>query len=218
MEQKKYVVFFDLDKTLLRVNSSVPLILSAYKKGLIKTSGVLHALMLSLIYKLRLSNTIKITKSMTSWLEGISESTVIELSERIVNEKLVHKIRPFITDEIERHKAKDAWLVILSASMHYTCDPIAKYLKIDDVICSSMEVVDGVFTGKPQGNICIEQEKEIRMRAYCHESDFNLKEAFCYADSFSDRFIMEICGNPVCVYPDSRLRRLAKVKDWRLIK
>lgn len=217
-QQEKYVVFFDLDKTLLSVNSSVPLVLSAYKKGLLRTSGLLHALMLSLIYKLRLGNAIKITHSMASWLKGIPESTVIELSEKIVKEKLTHKIRPSLVREIERHKAKGARLVILSASLPYTCELIAGYMKIDDVICSSMEVAEGIFTGKPLGNICIGQEKEIRMRAYCRNEWFKLNDAYCYGDSYSDRFIMEICGNPVCVYPDGRLRKLAKARNWRLIK
>lgn len=217
-QKEKYVVFFDLDKTLLSVNSSVPLILAAYKKRLLKTSSLLHAIILSVIYKMRLGNTKKITESMASWLKGIPESTVIELSKQLVEKRLIHKIRPAVTEEINRHKAKGARLVILSASMPYTCKPIATHLKIDEVICSSMEVVEGIFTGRPQGNICIEQEKEIRLRAYCHDSAFNLKDAYCYGDSYSDRFIMKICGYPVCVYPDSRLRKLAETRNWLLLK
>ena len=217
-QQEKYVVFFDLDKTLLTINSSVSLILTAYKKGLLKTSGLLKAVLLSIIYKLRLGNTIDITKSMASWLNGIPESTVIEMSEQLVRGKLIPKIRPSMIDEIEGHKAKGAQLVILSASLPYTCEPIAKHLHIDDVICSSMEVVDGVFTGNPKGNICIEQEKEIRMRDYCSNASFSLDDAYCYGDSYSDRYIMKICGNPVCVAPDSRLRKLARARNWKLIQ
>lgn len=217
-QQEKYVVFLDLDKTLLTINSSVPLILAAYKKGLLKTSGLLKAVLLSVIYKLRLGNTVDITKSMASWLNGIPESTVIELSEQLVRENLIPKIRPSVIDEIEGHKAKGAQLVILSASLAYTCEPIARHLHIDDVICSTMEVVDGVFTGKPMGNICIEQEKEIRMRTYCSNASFSLDDAYCYGDSYSDRYIMKICGNPVCVSPDSRLHRLAGAGNWRVIR
>ncbi|MBE0649488.1 MAG: HAD-IB family hydrolase [Bacteroidales bacterium] len=216
-QQEKYVVFFDLDKTLLNINSSVPLILAAYKKGLLKTPSLLKAVMLSVIYKLRLGNTINITESMASWLNGLHESTVIELSGQLVKEKLIHKIRPSVIEEIKRHKTRGARMVILSASLPYTCEPIARHLKFDDVLCSSMEVVEGVFTGKPLGNICIEKEKEIRMRDYCLEKAFNLQDVWCFGDSYSDRFIMEICGNPVCVHPDSRLRKLAKNKNWKLM-
>ncbi len=217
-QQEKYVAFFDLDKTLLTINSSVPLILSAYKKGFLKTSSLLEAVMLSVIYKLRLGIPVKITNSMTSWLHGIPESTVIELSEQLVRGELIPKIRSSVVEEIEGHEAKGTRIVIFFASMLYTCEPIARHLHINDVICSSMEVVEGVFTGKPQGNICIEQEKEIRMRAYCRNASFNLQDAYCYGDSYSDRFIMELCGNPVCVTPDSRLRRLAGARNWRLIQ
>ena len=216
--QGEYVVFFDMDKTLLSVNSSVPLIISAYKKGLLRTSSLLKATLLSIIYKLHLGNTRDITKSMALWLKGIPESTVIELSEQLVKVNLIHKIRPSIKKEIEQHMAKGARLVILSASLPYTCFPIARHLKIDDVICSSMEIIDGIFTGKPKGEICIGHEKEIRMQNYCSQFRFKLEEAYCYGDSYSDRFIMEKCGNPVCVNPEGRLRKLADAKKWRLLK
>ncbi len=218
MKQEKYVVFFDLDKTLLAVNSSVPLILAAYKRKLLTTASLLHAVRLSLAYKLRLGNTVRITEAMVSWLKGIPEATVRELSEHIVQEKLIYEIRPAIIREIKDHKTRGARIVMLSASMSYTCEPIAQYLHFDDVICSAMEVVDGVFTGKPRGRICIGEEKEVRMRAYCEQTAFDLKEAWCYGDSYSDRFIMEICGNPVCVAPDKRLSRLAKTGSWRVIE
>lgn len=217
VHQEKYIAFFDLDKTLLSVNSSVPLILKAYKRGLMKTSSLLKAVLLSVIYKLRLKNTMDITESMAFWLQGIPEETVAALSEQMVSEQLVHRIRPAVLKEIEHHKSQGARVVILSASLPYTCKPLARHLQIDDVICSSMEVIEGKFTGKPEGKICIEREKEVRVRQYCDEK-CELQQAWCYGDSYSDRFIMEVCGNVVCVAPDSRLKKLAKMRNWKVIR
>lgn len=214
--QKKYIAFFDLDKTVLSVNSSVPLILKAYQRGLMPTSSLLKAVWLSIVYKLRLQNTVDITESMAFWLKGIPEDTVATLSEQMVSQKLIRRIRPAILKEIEHHRSQGARVVILSASLPYTCKPLARHLHMDDVICSSMEVVDGKFTGKPDGKICIEEEKEIRVRQYCGQ-DCVLQEAWCYGDSYSDRFIMDVCGNVVCVSPDSRLKKLAKSRGWKVI-
>lgn len=209
-QQEKYVAFFDIDKTLLTVNSSIPLILTSYKRGLMKTTDLLKAVWLSIVYKLRIRNAIDATEAMAFWLKGVTETTVAEISRQLVTDKLIPSLRASVLKEIEYHKSKGARMVILSASLSYTCNPLARHLDIDDVICSSMEVKNGVFTGKPQGNICIEGEKEIRMRDYCQQNGFDLQKAYCYGDSYSDRFIMEACGNPVCVSPDSRLQKLAK--------
>ncbi|MBN2614883.1 MAG: HAD family phosphatase [Bacteroidales bacterium] len=215
--QEKYIAFFDIDKTVLSVNSSVPLILKAYKMGLMPTASLLKAIGLSVVYKLRLRNTIDITESMAFWLKGIPEDTVAKLSEQLVSEKLVHRIRPSVLQEIEYHRSQGARVVILSASLPYTSIPLARHLHMDDVICSSMEVVDGKFTGKPKGKICIEKEKEVRVRQYCSKG-CAVEQAWCYGDSYSDRYVMEICGHVVCVTPDSRLKKLAKIRNWKVIR
>ena len=215
-QEKRYAVFIDLDRTLLTINSSIPLILMSYKRGLMKTPALLKAVWLSIIYKLRLKNAIDATNAMAFWLKGVPETTVAEISKQLVEEKLIPRLRPSMLQEIEQHRAHGARLVILSASLPYTCEPLAQQLKIDDMICSTMDVKKGLFTGK--GNICIEKEKEIRMREYCRNTSIALKDVYAYGDSYSDRFVLKTCGHPVAVSPDKRLRTLARRYQWNIIK
>ncbi len=35
---------------------------------------------------------------------------------------------------------------------------------------------------------------------------------------FFDRFVMELVGNPICVAPDRRLRKLSKIKKWLILE
>ena len=214
----KYIVILDLDKTLLSINSGKTLTLESYKSGLLSTINLTKAIILSTIYKLRLKNPVRITELMVKWLKGVPESSVKELTKQLVKQMLIPAIRPSIIKEIELHKKQGAHIVLLSAALQYVCKPIANYLKIDAIICSSMEIVNGVFTGKPQGQICMEKEKAIQIRKYCFNNSYNLKEAYCYADSFSDRFVMEISGNPICVAPDKKLRKLSEINSWRVIE
>ena len=217
-KNETYVVFVDLDKTLLSINSGPALVLTAYKKGLMTTWGLVKAILLSLMYKLRLKNTEELAKSMAKWLKGIPETSLISLSKKLVDEKLILKLRSSILDEIEQHKKKGANLVILSAALPYICDPIAAYLGIKDVICSGMETVDGVFTGKPLGLICLGREKEIRARQYCFNNSYKIQEAYSYGDSYPDRFILQSTGNSISVSPDQRLRKLAKKRNWQIME
>ena len=215
--KKGYIVFFDLDKTLLSVNSGKVLAWAAYKDGLLTTNNLIRAVFLSLIYKLHLLNSLKITVLMVKWLKGIPETTVKVFAKKLVEEKLINTIRPSMLKEIKKHKKRGAQIIILSAALPYVCQPLADYLKIDGVICSAMEIDQGLFTGKPHGKMCIEEEKAIRIREYCQKYSFSLKDAFCYGDSYSDRFVLKTVGNPICVKPDKKLYNLAITEDWILM-
>ena len=216
-QNKTYIVFFDLDKTLLSVNSGKELILLAHKKGLMATCDLIRAIILAIIFKLKLRNPVIVTKLMAKWLKGISEKELSNLSGQLVEQSLIGKIRPSMIREIELHKKKGAYIVLLSAALPYICEPIAKHLAIDDVICSNMETAKGMFTGKPLGNICIGEEKEIRARQYCNKKSFQMQTAYAYGDSYTDLFILKSVGNPVCVAADKKLRKSSEKNAWKVI-
>ena len=216
-QNKTYIVFFDLDKTLLSINSGKELILLAHKKGLMSTRDLIRAIILAIIFKLKLRNPIVVTRLMAKWLKGISEKELSKLSGQLVEQSLIGKIRPSMIQEIELHKKKGAHIVLLSAALPYICEPIAKHLALDNVICSSMETAEGMFTGKPLGNICIGEEKEIRARQYCDEKSFQMQNAYAYGDSYTDQFILKAVGNPVCVAADKKLRELSSKNAWKMI-
>ena len=58
MMNKKYdyVAFFDLDKTIIRVNSGEVLVRQAYRTGLMSAKDVLKGIYFSILYKLELKN------------------------------------------------------------------------------------------------------------------------------------------------------------------
>jgi len=80
-----------------------------------------------------------------------------------------------------------------------------------------MEVADGVFTGSPENNFCIGDEKRLRLMQYCEMRNYFLSEAFYYGDSISDLTALKAVGNPVCVQPDRKLSRIVHEKGWRIL-
>ena len=53
---KGYIAFFDLDRTITSVISGRAIALMAYRKGLLKNYSFLRAILLSVLYKLRLKD------------------------------------------------------------------------------------------------------------------------------------------------------------------
>jgi len=136
----KYIAFFDLDGTLLNVNSGEVLVHMAYKKGYMKKKDLWEAFYLAFIYKFKLQETSKIIEKMPKWLSGLSEKGIEAFTQKMFDEILVHTIRQKIYDELKKHQQQDGMLVILSAAFNYVCSPLASHLKFDDTICSHLEV------------------------------------------------------------------------------
>jgi HAD superfamily hydrolase (TIGR01490 family) len=209
-----YIAFFDVDQTLLQVNSGNILVKRGWQKGMVKTKDIIHALYLSLLFRFRLRDTEEIIGEMAGWVKGLSEESVKQLCEEVFLSSLSHAIRPEIYAEIRFHQERNARIVILSSAIQFVCMPLAKLLAIDDVICTELEVREGVFTGRFTGEPCFGSVKVKRLREYCLEKKCSLENVYYYADSISDFQALDAVGYPVCVNPDKKLAGIANEKHW----
>jgi putative phosphoserine phosphatase/1-acylglycerol-3-phosphate O-acyltransferase len=204
-EAKRYVAFFDLDKTLLSINSGSILVREAYKRGLMSTSDLVNAIYLSFLYKFHLRDTALIVAGMGRWLKGVTVEEVDVLSEHVVKKHLIDAIRPEIFSEINYHRQNRAEIVILSSAIIQICKPLGSYIGADNIICSA------------ENKFCLEDEKRMRLLQYCEMRNYSLDEAFYYGDSISDLSALEVVGHPVCVQPDRKLSRIAHENGWRIL-
>lgn len=213
-----YVAAFDLDKTIISINSSRLIVQVSRRLGLMRKRDFLRAILFSIIYKFDLRDANKIVADMTKWLKGLKEADIISLLEEHVVKDVLELVRPEILKRIELHRKENARIVLLSSAMPYICNPIASYLKMDDVISSELEVENGVFTGKPIGRLNFGKQKAITMKKFCEENDYSLAESYYYGDAFTDRFVLDAVGHAVCVRPEIKLRSMAKRKGWEILE
>jgi HAD superfamily hydrolase (TIGR01490 family) len=217
LKAKSYIAFFDLDKTILTVNSGSLLVKLAYKRGLMSNYNLMNAIIQGYLYKYNLRDTTTIISKMGTWLKGLEKSVLDEFSKDVVNNYLVSMIRPGIVEEINFHKQNNAGVVILSSAILPICEAIGKHLEIEEMICTTMEVSDGVLTGNPVGKFCFGDEKRIRLLKYCETYEHNPRSAWYYADSISDLPAFEVVDHPICVSPDKKLTGVARKNGWRII-
>ena len=214
MRKSTYIAFFDLDGTILSSNSGKILVRSAYQAGLMKKKEVVYGIYLSLLNRFNLKNPARIIEKMAKWVEGLPENLLVDFSNKIFDQYLRSSIYSEIQSEIEFHKKRQARIVILSSAVHSICLPVAHFLDMDDIISSKLEVVDGVYTGYPSGNFCFGDEKLYRLRDYCEIYQCLPVDAYYYGDSISDLPVLDGVGNPVCVNPDKKLKRVARINNW----
>jgi HAD superfamily hydrolase (TIGR01490 family) len=216
-QTKSYVAFFDLDRTIISLNSGSLLVRQAYKNGVMNAGNLINAIFQSYLYKFNLRDTNLIISKMGTWLKGLRQESIDELSKEVIDKYLKDSIRPEIVKEIDFHKEKNGATVILSSAISSICEPLGRHLAVDDIICTTMETSKGILTGAPVGSFCFGDEKRIRLFSYCKTTHFNPSEAWYYADSISDLPVLEVVGNPVCVTPDKKLARIAVERGWKVL-
>lgn len=214
---KSYVAFFDVDHTILNVNSGRILAHFAHQNKILSTRNLLTGLAYGSCYKMGIMHPEKIITHMMSWFKGITEDELKEMSSKIFDRYLRGSIRENIREEINFHKGQNAKTVILSAAISYICIPIMENLNFDELICTDLEVEDGIFTGRASGNYCYGDEKSRRAEQYCQINGCHIDQAYFYSDSMADYPFLLNVGHPVCVSPEPRLKRIAQQKGWRIL-
>jgi HAD superfamily hydrolase (TIGR01490 family) len=214
---KRYIAFFDLDRTIIKEISGSALARRAFREGLMSWSSFANAIYLYVLYKLRLRDPLKVIDDMVGWVKGMPEALMVELSSKVVREVLYPSVFTEAITEINIHKTKDAKITILSSGLNTVCSEMSEKLGLDDMICSSLEVKNGYLTGKPAGRLCFGEEKLYRLTGYCKLHNINEADSWYYGDSISDLPVLMAVGNPVCVNPDRKLKKEALNRGWKIV-
>jgi HAD superfamily hydrolase (TIGR01490 family) len=136
----------------------------------------------------------------------------------------VRVVRPHISDrgrhEVAQKRSEGHVCAILSASTPYLTEPLAEDLGIEHVLCTRLEVDDGVFTGGWEAPLCYGTGKVERAQKWALDHGVDLARSTFYTDSISDLPMLEAVGAPRVVNPDPRLRLLAArrrypVESWK---
>ena len=216
-EKFDYIAFYDLDHTILEDNSATHLVHEARKRGIMSGRRFRHAVWLSILYKLRIGDSTKMIIRMLSWLNGLRKDDIELLCVDVFSKHLVPKIRPEILETIDEHRSKGGGVVLLSSSSEPLCRQVFIHLKMDDLISSKLESVNGILTGKTQGKLVYGKEKEERLVDYCIKNGYSQEDAYYYGDSYTDEYVMKAVGHPVAVDPDKKLLSIALKNDWTII-
>jgi putative phosphoserine phosphatase/1-acylglycerol-3-phosphate O-acyltransferase len=85
---------------------------------------------------------------------------------------------------------------------------------ISHVLCTRLEVENGIFTGRVVHPTCYGEGKAQAARRLAAEHDLDLEESYSYTDSHEDLPLLEAVGKPRPLNPNRRLAQLAKERRW----
>jgi HAD superfamily hydrolase (TIGR01490 family) len=212
------IAFFDLDLTLLSVNSATLWIRYELALGHINSWQALRAASWMARYRLGFATLGDAIREAIATLNGVPERDLRERTARFYQSRVRGLFRPGALDALKDHRRAGDRCVLLTSSSSYLSELVAQELGLDGVICNRFELdARGLHTGRPLGELCYGPGKLVGALDYAQKAGMALPACAFYTDSFSDVPVLEAVGTPVAVNPDQRLRRLARRHGWRIV-
>jgi HAD superfamily hydrolase (TIGR01490 family) len=151
------------------------------------------------------------------FLAGLPASLLEKTGREVYEKKIAADLFPGALSLIRDISAKGGRIVLASSSFDFIVKPLAEYLKAEAVLTSTLELVDGVSTGRFEGPLLFGPAKLERARAYAEKSGLALSDCSFYSDSIHDMPLLLEVGEPVAVNPDHRLAAEARARGWKVL-
>ncbi|MEM7018723.1 MAG: HAD-IB family hydrolase [Pseudomonadota bacterium] len=150
-------------------------------------------------------------------LRGQSDEENTDFGERVFAKRIGRKIFPEAREIINAHREMGHTVGLVSSATQYQVLPVARELDFEHIRCTIMEVVDGVCTGRVDGDPCYGERKADAIEDIAEEESVDLAESYFYSDGSEDIPSFELVGNPCAVNPDDELTDAAKASGWPML-
>ncbi len=205
--------FFDMDNTLLTVDTALSWTRFLYRRGELPAAMVAKAMYWATLYKLALLDMDSVFTNLCTDLAGDSEAEMIAKCDIWYREHVAPFVAPAARVAVERHRQQGHIVVLATGSTAYAARPVARDVGIEHVLSSELEVEAGAFTGKPRA-LCFGHHKVTLAERWATAHGVDLARSYFYSDSYNDLPMLERVGTAIAINPDTRLARHAKQRGW----
>lgn len=210
----KIGAFFDLDQTLLAGFSAGAFFRERLVTGRMSPRELGESVVGALSFSLGRTGFSGLVTATTAAYRGLAETAMQEVGEEVFRKHLATSIYPESRALVKAHQDMGHTVAIISSATRYQAEPLARDMGIEHVLCTRLEVDDGVFTGRVLRPTCYGEGKAQAARDLSLHHDLDLRESYFYSDSHEDLPLLELVGRPRPLNPNSRLAQIAKERGW----
>lgn len=215
MTTSSRAAFFDVDRTLLRIDTGTSWMRFLHSRGEISTLAMARVLYWGLLYRAAVLDLESLATRLAADMAGGREDELIAKSRIWHAAHVGHQVAHEARSAVETHRRRGDVVVLLTATTQYAAEEIGRDLAIDHTLCSRLEVQGGVFTGRLV-QLCYGPNKVDLAERFAAENDVDLARSYFYSDSYNDLPMLRRVGVPVAVNPDARLWWHARRAGWRV--
>ena len=215
-KELRSAAFFDVDHTVLSINSGTAWIRNLRRQGRISWKQTLRSIGWLLQYRASLLDFEAMTRRALRDYRGLEADVLRDEVREWFHREVEPTISPHARACIEEHRARGHVLVLLTSATRYLSLPLAERLSIEHVLCTDLEEHQGRLTGHTRLPVCYGAGKVHWAERFSREHGVDLAHSYFYSDSYSDLPMLMRVGEPRVVNPDPRLRRRARAEGWRV--
>ncbi len=210
----RIAALFDLDQTLLAGFSATSFFRERFVSGRMAPRELGESLLGGLAFALGRTGFSGLMSASTAAYRGTAEAVLEEIGEEVFRKHLATKIYPESRALVEAHRRRGHTIAIISSATRYQAVPVARDLGIGHVMCTELEVANGVFTGRVVRPTCYGEGKATAARRLAVEHGLDLAQSYFYSDSHEDLPLLEAVGKPRPLNPNRELAQIAKERRW----
>ncbi|MCU1595630.1 MAG: transferase [Frankiales bacterium] len=209
--------FFDFDGTLIAGYSAADFSKSRLRSRQVSVGEVLRLLAFTVeaaAGRAHLADMLSLNAR--SW-QGKTHEEMQELGRQLFESSIGKRAFPEMRDLVREHLRRGHTVVLTSSATSYQIEPMAAVLGVEHVVCTRLEVVDGVLSGKVLGTAPWGPGKADAVQVFASEHGIDLAQSFAYADGDEDVPLLHLVGHPRAVNPGGRLSAVARRRGWPVL-
>jgi len=213
-EGPQIVAFFDFDGTLIDGYSAVAFFRDRLRNRGVNARQLIDAVVQTVNVEARGHDVDRLMNLGVGALSGWSLEDVQQMGERVFRSNIAATIYPEARMLIAAHKRRGHTIVMASSATSFQVEAAAADLGIDEVLCTQVDVVDGLLTGLVSGPILWGDNKALAVREFAAECDIDLGDCYAYGNGEEDVAYLESVGHPRPLNPDDGLVKVARDRSW----
>ena len=210
--------FFDFDKTIIAGYSAKSFLTEQLKSGGISPRDVVKQLRAAAGFSRGKMNFSAFMAETAGAFRGQAEYVFEEFGEEVYRKKVAGAIYPEARKLLQAHRDMGHTIAIVSSATLYQIEPAARELDIEYIMCTDLEIKDGIFTGEVISPTCFGSGKRYAAEDFCNEMGTHMSDSFFYTDSEDDLPLLEVVGHPRVVNPSKALARVARQRSYPVCK
>ena len=209
---------FDLDRTLVRVNTGSLYLRWQRERGLVRRRQLVRGMWWMARYAFGNLDADAIASRAARNLRGTDEAQFRLEMKDWVHVAVAHHVSEAARREVTRREREGYLCAIVTGSTVYSAEPLAALLGIEHVLASQLCVENGALTGDMVRPLCFGVGKVTLAEAWAGAHDVDLAASVFYSDSISDMPLFERVGERFAVNPDPRLTWTARRRGWPILR
>ena len=214
------LVLFDLDHTLLDGDSDVLWCDFLIARGVLERSS--FAPRNADVETRYRAGTVDVAEFANFYVGTLAGRTRVQwepLRQQFLRTEIVPRIPRAALELVQRHQDAGDLVLMTTATNRFITELTAGHFKIEHLIATEPEIVDGVFSGQTTGVLNMRAGKVRRLHDWLLEHAYALGQfhSIAYSDSINDLPLLEAVNQPVTVNADSKLAAVARQRGWRTL-